>query len=291
MASLPLLAGSFLSGGPSPGCHYLQRGYRLLENKTGLDPKEVTSDTAGYSDVVFGLFALLGYRFSPRLADAGEARFWRIEWNADYGPLDGLARSRINTTTIVDNWDDLLRVAGSLKLGTVTASEFVRTLQAPQRASTLAGALANVGRVTKSLFLLSYVDDEAYRRRILVQLNRHEKRHNVARKIFYGQRGELRKRYREGQEDQLGALGLVVNAVALWNSFYLDRAVEHLREQGEEAREEDLARVSPLAREHVHVLGRYQFTLEESVAEGGMRPLRDPAQIDEHELMVPESDL
>lgn len=58
-----------------------------------------------------------------------------------------------------------------MKLGTVTASEFVRTLQAPQRTSTLAGALANVGRVAKSLFLLSYVDDEAYRRRILVQLN------------------------------------------------------------------------------------------------------------------------
>jgi TnpA family transposase len=152
----------------------------LLENKTGLDPKEVTSDTAGYSDVIFGLFFLLGYQFSPRLADAGEARFWRIDRNANYGPLNGLARSQINTNTIEDNWDDLLRVVGSLKLGTVTASEFVRPLQAPQRTSSLAGALANVGRVAKSLFLLSYVDD-AYRRRVLVQLNRHEKRHNVAR--------------------------------------------------------------------------------------------------------------
>ena len=150
--------------------------------------------------MIFGLFALLGYQFSPRLADAGEARFWRIDKRADYGPLDGLARSRIDTTTIEDNWEDLLRVAGSLKLGTVTASEFVRTLQAPQRTSTLAGAMASVGRVAKSLFLLSYVDDEAYRRKIRA-VNRHEKRHNVARKIFYGQRGEVRKRYREGQEN------------------------------------------------------------------------------------------
>ena len=263
----------------------------LLENKTSLDPKEVTSDTAGYSDVIFGLFFLLGYQFSPRLADAGEARFWRIDRNADYGPLNGLTRSQINIKTIEDNWDDLLRVVGSLKFGTVTASEFVRTLQAPQRTSSLAGALANVGRVAKSLFLLSYVDDNTYRRRVLIQLNRHEKRHNVARKIFYGQRGEVRKRYREGQEDQLGALGLVVNSVALWTSFYLDRAVEYLREQGEEVQEEDLARVSPLVREHVHVLGRYQFTLEESIAEGGVRPLRDPAEIDEYELLVPETGL
>lgn len=47
----------------------------LLENRTTLRPVEVTSDSATYSDVVFGLFALLGYQFSPRLADAGEARF------------------------------------------------------------------------------------------------------------------------------------------------------------------------------------------------------------------------
>ena len=66
--------------------------------------------------------------------------------------------------------------------------------------------------------------------------------------------------------------------------MYGHSLVEHLREQGEEVREEDLARVSPLVREHVHVLGRYQFTLEKSVAEGGVRPLRDPAAIDEYGL-------
>jgi TnpA family transposase len=218
------------------------------------------------------LFALQGYQFSPRLADAGEARFWRIEKEADYGPLNGISRSRIKTELIRENWDELLRVAGSLKLGTVTASEFVRTLQAGSRTSTIAAAIAQVGRIAKSLSLLSYVDDEAHRRRILVQLNRHEKRHELARKIFHGQRGEVRKRYREGQEDQLGALGLVVNTVCLFNSLYLDEAVRSLREGGEEVADEDLARVSPLMREHVRVLGRYHFTLDEWVAEGSLRP-------------------
>ena len=153
-----------------------------------------------------------------------------------------------------------MRIAGSLKLGTVTASEFVRTLHSGSRTSTIAAAIAELGRIAKSLSLLSYVDDAAHRRRILVQLNRHEKRHELSRKVFHGQRGEVRKRYREGQEDQLGALGLVVNAVCLFNSLYLDESVHRLREGGEAAAEEDLARVSPLAREHVRVLGRYHFT-------------------------------
>lgn len=63
------------------------------------------------------------------------------------------------------------------------------------------------------------MDDEAYRRRILTQLNRGEARHGLSRAVFYGRRGEVRQRYREGQEEQLGALGLVVNAIIL--SSYL----------------------------------------------------------------------
>ena len=68
-----------------------------------------------------------------------------------------------------------------------------------------------MGRIPKTLYMLAYIDDESYRRRILTQLNRGESRHSIARAVFHGQRGELRQRYREGQEDQLSVLGLVVN--------------------------------------------------------------------------------
>jgi hypothetical protein len=109
-------------------------------------------------------------------------------------------------------------------------------------------------------------------------------RHEFARKIFHCQRREVRKHYREGQEDQLGALRLVVSAVCLFNSLNPDESVRHLREQGEEVAEADLARVSPLMREHVRVLGRYHFILDESVVQGGLRPLRDPTEPDEYEF-------
>src|SRR5450631_3731023 len=93
--------------------------------------------TTRYSDLVFGLFWLLGYRFSPRLADFGESRSWRVAPKADYGALNGLARQRINIHRIERNWDDLLRVAGSLKMGAVGASELIRRLQGGGRPSTL----------------------------------------------------------------------------------------------------------------------------------------------------------
>jgi len=101
-----------------------------------------------------------------------------------------------------------------------------------------------------------------------------ESRHRLARKICHGKRGLIYQRYREGQENQLGALGIVLNAVTLWNTRYLDAAVEELRTQGHPVSEQDAARLSPLGHAHVNELGRYAFPT--MAPDAGLRPLRDP---------------
>jgi TnpA family transposase len=103
-------------------------------------------------------------QFSPRLADAGESRFWRIDKNADYGVLNELAKNCLKPVKITQHWDDMLRIAGSLKLGTVQASELVRSLLKSERPSSLAQTIIELGRINKTIYLLSYVDDEEYRR-------------------------------------------------------------------------------------------------------------------------------
>jgi hypothetical protein len=87
------------------------------------------------------------------------------------------------------------------------------------------------------------------------------------------------QRRREGQEDQLGALGLVVNIIVLWNTIYMDAALEQLQKEGYPIQPEDVARLSPLGFEHVNLLGRYAFSLPESVIRGQLRPLRNPAEV------------
>lgn len=140
------------------------------------------TDTAGSSEVIFALFWLLAHQFTPRLADLDEARFWSIDRDADCGPLTGLAADKINTKLIAGHWnDDLLRLAGSLQMGTVKASDLVRSLHAGSHTSHLTAALVELGRIAKTLHLLAYLDSEEYRRAILVQLNRGEARHALAR--------------------------------------------------------------------------------------------------------------
>jgi TnpA family transposase len=246
----------------------------VLEQETALAPLEIMTDTGAYTDVVFGLFRLLGYRFSPRIADVGGTRYWRIDPTADYGALNGIARHRINTRLITANWDDMLRLAGSLKLGVVQATSIMRTLQISDRPTKLAQAVAEFGRIEKTIHCLTYIDDETKRRRTLRQLNRGEDRHKLARVVFHGKRGELRQRYREGQEDQLGALGLVLNIIVLWNTLYMEAVLAQLQREGFPVYPADVARLSPLILEHINMLGRYAFVVPDAVRRGELRPLR-----------------
>jgi TnpA family transposase len=252
----------------------------VLEQQTNLQPTQIMTDTGAYSDVVFGLFRLLGYRFSPRLADVGGTRFWRIDPRADYGLLNTVSAHHINLQKIAPHWDDILRLAGSLKLGRVPATGIMRTLQAGDRPTRLAQAIAEYGRIDKTLHTLTYIDDEAKRRATLTQLNRGEGRHSVGRAVFHGKRGELRQHYREGQEDQLGALGLVLNMIALWNTIYMEAALNQLREEGYPVLGGDVRRLSPLLHEHINMLGRYSFSMPDAVAKGELRPFRSPADTD-----------
>lgn len=185
-----------------------------------------------------------------------------------------LARQRVNLDRVTPHWDDVLRLIGSLKLGLVPAMGIMRTLQVDERPTPMAQAIAQIGRIDKTIHTLNFIDDENRRRGTLQQLNLGEGRHSLARNVFHGKRGELHQRYREGQEDQLSALGLVVNMIVLWNTIYMDAVLDQLRSEGHPVLPDDAARLSPFGHEHINMLGRYSFVVPDAVARGELRSLR-----------------
>jgi hypothetical protein len=80
--------------------------------------------------------------------------------------------------------------------------------------------------------------------------------------------------------DQLGALGLVVNALVLWNTIYMQAALDQLERDGYQILPEDKARLSPLGHEHCNFLGRHSFRPEGLPPRGTLRPLRDPHELE-----------
>ncbi|GHB85293.1 hypothetical protein GCM10010347_65230 [Streptomyces cirratus] len=183
-----------------------------------------------------------------------------------YGPLEALARNRVNLNKVITHWADMLRVAGSLVTGQVRAYDLLRMFGREGRPTPLGQVFAESGRIAKTLHLLRVVDpvDDTCRRQMNRQLTVQESRHKLARDISHGKRGQIMQAYREGQEDQLGALGVVLNAAVLWTTRYLDAAVTVLRalpadQREHDALDEDVARLSPLKHANRNCLGRYSF--------------------------------
>lgn len=163
--------------------------------------------------MVFGIFKMLGYRFSPRFKDLEDQRFWKAqmpgaEAAGGYGPLEAIARNKVNVKKVITHWPDMLRVAGSLVTNQVRAYDLLRMFGREGHPTPLGQAFAEYGRIAKTLHLLAVVDpmDDTYRRQMHKQLTVQESRHKLAREICHGKKGTIHQAYRDGMEDLLTEL-------------------------------------------------------------------------------------
>jgi TnpA family transposase len=244
----------------------------ILGNETELPIAEHVVDTHGFTEVVFSLFSALGLRFSPRIRDISDQRLYRMEGVELGKTSSSLFRGKIDEKLIARHWDDILRVAGSLKLGWVTASLLVSRLQARPRKNALTRALQEYGRLQKTIFLLRYTQDVDLRKRISRQLNKGEELHALRRFIFFANEGHVRKRQPEEQTDQVLCLNLVTNAVITWNTVRYQEILGQLKDEGYPLRGRDLVHLSPARHGHVNPYGRYRFHAKEE-SRGASSPL------------------
>lgn len=206
-----------------------------------------------------------------RLADIGDTRLYRINRKLVYEHIDTLNIRTLNLDLIHQNWSDMLRLAASLKFRWTTPSIIIRKLQAFRRQHVLTQALQEYGRLVKTIFILRYFLSESYRRRIASQLNKGEKLHALRGYIHSANRGQLRKRYPEAHLNQANCLNLIINAIIVWNTVYMQAAVQHLRENGQEITDEELSHLSPVRYEHINVHGKYSFDISVPLNELGLR--------------------
>jgi TnpA family transposase/adenosyl cobinamide kinase/adenosyl cobinamide phosphate guanylyltransferase len=235
--------------------------------------KEHYTDTGGYTDLIFGLFTLLGFRFAPRLRDLSDQTLYRARKGVDYGVIAPALKKDIRVQLIIEHWDDLNRVAASLKDGLIRPSILISKLQAMQQQNPLQQALQELGRLAKTLHILEYVDDPAFRRRVLIGLNKGEYLHSLARDIAFGRQGRFHDRGYEAQLNRASALSLVINAIAVWNTRYFEQAQAALAHQGVPIPEQVWQHLSPLQWAHIHLNGSYHFA--DVALEGEFRPLRE----------------
>ncbi|GAA0408731.1 hypothetical protein GCM10010160_41430 [Acrocarpospora corrugata] len=144
---------------------------------------------------------------------AVKAEVAKLEFEADFPHTGPLLTRKLNTDLIAEHYDDLLRLAGSLKFGHVTASLLVGKLSAAGRQNALAAALKEYGTQRRTIYAARYLADPAYRRKISRQLNKGESLHALKRDLLYAHEGAIRARHLEAQTEQAWCLTLATNAV------------------------------------------------------------------------------
>nr|WP_157091797.1 Tn3 family transposase [Methylobacterium nodulans] len=169
----------------------------LLHNESAVAIGEHATDTAGAVESVFALFHLFGYRFAPRIRDLGERKLFVIDKGADYGVLAPMIGGAVDLALVEENWGEVLRLAASIRAGTVPPSVILRKIAAFPRQNALNKALREIGRVERSIFMADWVMDIELRRRSHANLNKGESRHALARAVFFHRLGELRDRTAE----------------------------------------------------------------------------------------------
>src|ERR687888_1732311 len=200
----------------------------LLNNDTVLRPKEHFVDQHGFTDQLFGLCHLLGYSLMPRLT-VSKQTLYKVDRTKHYGRLDEVFQGTVDLALIREQWDQLVRIAASLRHRTAPAHVVLQRLASSAPSDRLAKALTALGRALKSLYLLRYIQDIELRGRVQIQLNRGERRHQLARRLFFANQGAFQTGDYDEIMNKASCLSLLSNAVVVWNTVQMSRILADLR--------------------------------------------------------------
>jgi TnpA family transposase len=178
-----------------------------------------STDTHGYSEVIFGVMHLLGLTYAPRIRNLNKQRLYTFRQEKRPEALLNTVRpgGYINTVLLLEQWDEILRFVATMKMKETTASDLFHRLNSYSKQHALYRALKTFGQIHKSLFILWYLDDVALRQAIEKQLNKSESAHKFTRAISVGNPRELLEADKQEQDKEEGCKRLNKNPINSWN--------------------------------------------------------------------------
>jgi len=233
-----------------------------------------STDTHGYSEVIFAAIHLLGFSFAPRIKNLKKQLLYSFCNRKRYAQCGYkvLPSGYINVKLIEEQWDEILRFIATIKLKVSTASQLFRRLNSYSRQHALYQALKAFGKIIKTIFILRYIDDLQLRQAIEKQLNKSESSNKFSKAVSLGNQEFL---YGEREEQELAesCRRLIKNSIVCWNYLYLSKKLSN--ESNPERHEEMLAAIkhgSIVTWQHINLHGEYDFSDEKLRDSIGLAP-------------------
>ena len=206
---------------------------------------------------------LIGTAFAPRLKNISDQKIYGFLDKKTYENRGYKVRpSRtINLKLIEKHWDDILRFMVTIKLKYTSASQLLKRLSSYAKDHPLYKALKEFGRIHKSIFILSYLDDVEFRQRVEKQLNKIEASNRFSKAVFFANNQEFQVGEKEEQEITAACKVLIQNTIVLWNYLYLSQLIVNSSNTEEQKiMFKSIAKGSIVCWGHINFQGEYDFT-------------------------------
>jgi TnpA family transposase len=221
-----------------------------------------STDTHGYTEMIFAVSHLIGVTFAPRIKDVTSLNlvsFDKIKSKLANDNYPVRPAYYVKEDKIIRNWDDILRLVASIMLRKHRASVILKRLSTYANQHPLQEALKEFGRIIKSIFVLKYIDDITWRQTIEKQLNKGELANKFATAVsFVGE--EITAAYREDQEISAMCKTIIQNIIILWNYIALTKIIMRSDIATRQTLLENITNASILSWRHVNLHGIYDFS-------------------------------
>jgi TnpA family transposase len=236
----------------------------LKSNTSDVEVFAVSGDMHSINRVNFILLYIFGYRFMPRfthLDQKAQKNMVSFENPDNFKDYIIKPSSQINKALIMKEADNILRIFATLALKENSQSNIVRKLSSYQSNDTLR-ALIELDKIVMSLYMLDYIDDEEMRKNVHRSLNRGESYHQLRSAI-----AKVSGRKLIGKNE----IELIINnecarllalCIIFYNAYLLSKIFDYCRAKHLKAESDKIIRLSPVAWQHINLIGQYNFTSE-----------------------------
>lgn len=238
----------------------------VLRHCTDMTIKRQMTDSHGQSEIGFAFSHLPGFRLLPRLKPMHSQRLAVVEDGASelYPHLKEVLGKPINWEVIRRQYDQMIKYATALKIGTADADALLRRFTRSNLQHPTYQGLCELGRAIKTIFLCEYLSSPRLRQEIQEALNVIEQWNSVNGFIFSGRGGELLSNRPEDQEIAVLCLHLIQISLALVNTLMLQDVLAE-KKWKDAMKPEDWRGLTPLFYQHVNPYGRFTLDLTQRI--------------------------
>lgn len=238
----------------------------VLRHCTDMEVEKNYVDTYGQSEVAFAFCYLLGFDLMPRIKSIGRQKLYRhdINMNDAFSNLQPILTRPINWELIRQQYDQMVKYATALRLGTAETEAILKRFTRNNLKHPTYQALAELGKVIKTIFLCKYLDSEELRIEIHKGLNVVENWNSANSFIFYGKSGEISTNRLDDQEIAVLSLHLLQNCMVYINTLMIQQILSQDKWYDIMV-PEDFRALTPLIYNHINPYGSFDLDMDSRI--------------------------